>query len=349
MVNHLDLTSDDIRPSSIIHRYSFGNSANLLQDLQLASSRRQNVVQVLSRKHFNLHFGWVRDIMQRLPSSIRAKVTPQGAQDLMSLRRSLSVQIGNILSSKSSPDETPSIFTYLRDNPNLPESEKSPQRLLDEALLLVTAGTYSPMLSLIVAHYHLITRPDIMAKLRSELSAHPQGVDAEQLQQLPYLSAIIQEAHRLTFGLTGRNPRVCPDETVTYTAESPADSRQPRTYRIPAGVPLSASTLLLHTNESLFPAPWDFDPQRWLTHDREALARRRRSMISFMPGTRSCLGMHLANAEIAVMVAAMARWDMRLYGTTSDDVSFLHDYHVMCPRLGSKGVRVEVIGRAKEM
>jgi cytochrome P450 len=284
--------------------------------------------------------------MQRLPSSIRAKVTPPGVQDLMSFRRSLSVQIGNILSSKSSPDDTPSIFTYLRDKPNLPEAEKSPQRLLDEATLLIMAGTYSPMLSLIVAHYHLITRPDIMAKLRSELNAHPQSVDAEQLQQLPYLSAVIQEAHRLTFGLTGRNPRVCPNEALTYTTKSPAATSQPHTYNIPAGVSLSASTLLLHTNESLFPDPWQFDPERWLTDDRETLSRRRRSMVSFMPGTRGCLGMHLANAEIAVIVAAMARWDMRLYDTTADDVSFLHDYHVMCPRLGSKGVRVEVVGIA---
>ena len=202
------------------------------------------------------------------------------------------------------------------------------------------------MLSLAVAHYHLITRPSIMEKLRSELSAHSNIADATQLERLPYLSAIIQEAHRLTFGLTGRNPRVCPNETVFYTQESAVDGSQLQTYRLPAGVSLSASTLLLHTNESLFPDPWSFNPERWLTHDTDMLARRRRCMMSFMPGTRGCLGIHLASAEIAAAVSAMARCDMRLYETTVEDVSFLHDYHVMCPRLGSKGVRVEVMGRA---
>lgn len=287
--------------------------------------------------------------MQSLPSTIGARVTPPGVQDIMSFRRALSTQISNILSRKSSLDDTPSIFIHFRDSPDVPSSEKSPGRLLDEATLLVMAGTYSPMLSLIVAHYHLITRPDMMAKLRSELSAHPPGVDSEQLQQLPYLSAVIQEAHRLTFGLTGRNARICPSEAVTYTAESPAadGSKLQQTYTIPPGVSLSASTLLLHTNESLFPDPWRFDPDRWTTDDSEILGRRRRAMMSFMSGTtRGCLGMHLANAEMAVVVAAMARWDMRLYETTAEDVSFLHDYHVMCPRLDSKGVRVEVIGRA---
>ncbi|KAK2606832.1 hypothetical protein N8I77_005557 [Diaporthe amygdali] len=327
------------------NEYCFGNSADLLQDLQLASRRRQNIVQILSRTPFNLHFSWVRNILQSLPSSIGAKITPPGVRDIVSFRKSLSEQVQNILSSKASPDETPSIFTYLRDTPTLPTSEKSPQRLLDEATLFIMAGTYSPMLSLAVAHYHLIARPDILEKLRSELNAHLDIVDATRLEQLPYLSAIMQEAHRLTFGLTGRNPRVCRDETVFYTTESAPDGSQPQTYRLPAGVSLSASTLLLHTNESLFPDPWWFDPERWLTNDTNILARRRRCMMSFLPGTRGCLGIHLANAEIAAAVSAMARWDMRLYETTLEDVSFLHDYHVMCPRLDSKGVRVEVIGR----
>lgn len=340
--------ADNFGVSSIIHKYCFGNNtADLLQDLQLASRRRQNVVQILSRTPFNLHFSWVRNIMQSLPSRIGAKITPPGVRDVISFRKSLGEQVQKILSSKVSPDETPSIFTYLRDSPTLPTSEKSPQRLLDEATLLIMAGTYSPMLSLAVAHYHLIARPDIMKKLRSELSEHPDIVDATQLEQLPYLSAIMQEAHRLTFGLTGRNPRVCPDETVFYTKESEAGGRQhQQTYRLPAGVSLSASTLLLHTDESVFPDPWRFDPERWLTHDKNILARRRRCMMSFLPGTRGCLGIHLANAEIAAAVGAMARWDMRLYETTLEDVSFLHDYHVMCPKLDSKGVRVEVLGRA---
>lgn len=75
------------------------------------------------------------------------------------------------------------------------------------------AGTYSPMMSLVVAHYHLVTRPDIMTKLRLELPANPAAVTATQLETLPYLSGMVEEAHRLTFGLTGRNPRVGPDDT----------------------------------------------------------------------------------------------------------------------------------------
>ena len=48
---------------------------------------------------------------------------------------------------------------------------------------------------------------------------------------------------------------------------------------------------------------------------------------------------------MAVALAAMVRWDMSLFETGEDDVAFRHDYHVLCPKLGSKGVRVRVLGR----
>ncbi|PSR76355.1 cytochrome P450 [Coniella lustricola] len=335
--------------NDIVHKYCFGNNANLLHDLSLAGTNRENVASVLRRTKFNLHFSWVRDMMQKLPPAIGISITPPGIRDIIAFRRSIRAQVASILAGKRSSTETPSIFTHLRDSPDLPTSEKSPQRLEDEATLLIMAGTFSPMLSLVVAHYHLISRPEIMAKLRSELKSHPSAVTAAQLEQLPFLSAIVQEAHRLTFGLTGRIPRICPDETLVYNSQDVASGKTSRAHMIPPGTSVSASTLILHTNESIYPEPWNFDPERWLITDNPVmLGRQRRAMMSFMRGSRGCIGKHLANAEIAVAIAAMSRWNMHLDETTEEDVSFYHDYHVMCPKLGSKGVRAKVVGRAGE-
>jgi cytochrome P450 len=235
----------------------------------------------------------------------------------------------------SSSRSDPTIFTALRDSPILPPPEKAPHRLEDEATLLVMAGTESTAKSLTLAHCHLLANPPAMAKLRAELADRDLPTTTPP-DQLPYLNGVIQEAHRLSFGLTGRNPRVAPDEPIVYHSGS-------KTFTFPPGTPLSTSTLLVHTNEALFPDPWRFEPARWLG---PAGAARRRYMLAFMRGPRMCIGMHLANAEMAAAVAAMARWDMRLVDTTADDVAFLHDYHVATPRLDSKGVRVEVVGRA---
>ncbi|KAI1159306.1 hypothetical protein F5B18DRAFT_637278 [Nemania serpens] len=75
------------------------------------------------------------------------------------------------------------------------------------------------------------------------------------------------------------------------------------------------------------------------------ISRRRRSMLSFMRGPRVCIGRDLANAEMAVVLAMIARWDLELFKMNEEDVKLKHDYHVMCPKLESKGVRVKVKGR----
>lgn len=142
---------------------------------------------------------------------------------------------------------------------------------------------------------------------------------AAELERLSCLSAITQEAHCLTSGLTGRNARACPDESLIYE-----DKERGKEYTFPPGTSLSVPTLVVHTNESLFPNPWTFNPYRWVsptsnpyatdTHPTkehverndemsELIARRRRSMLSFMRGLRACIGRHLANAEIAVFLS----------------------------------------------
>ncbi|GAW18576.1 hypothetical protein ANO14919_080540 [Xylariales sp. No.14919] len=341
--------------NDVVHKYCFGSDPNLLSNLRLTSARRNNVVSVLGSVKIMFHFSWIRKLSQWLPGGT-------GAHGMMIFRRRIRAQIDAVLARDPSSDEAPSIFTHLRDSTELPTAEKSAQRLEDEAVLMTMAGTYSPMLSLVVAHYHLLTRPDIMTELRTELGAHGPIPTAAELECLPCVSAITQEAHRLSFGLTGRNARVCPDEAIVYK-----DKKKPgRTYVFPARTSLSVSTLVIHTDESLFPNPWIFDPGRWLPatngpadtdtsvirEQKEGqdaasllLSRRRRSMLSFMRGPRVCIGRHLANAEIAVLLDVMARWDMELFETDEEDVKYKHDYHVMCPKLGSKGVRVKVKGR----
>lgn len=218
------------------------------------------------------------------------------------------------------------------------------------------------MLSLAAAYYYFLACPDIIAKLRTELSAYRSAYTAAQLKYLLYLSAITQEAHRLTFGLTGRNPRVCPDEAIVYENKNELN----QTYIFPPSTSLSISTLVIHTDESLFPDPWTFDLGRWLpdiapyaatdtyaTNEQKEredamsliISRRRRSMLSFMRGPRVCIGRDLANAEMAVVLAMIARWDLELFKMNEEDVKLKHDYHVMCPKLESKGVRVKVKGR----
>ena len=196
------------------------------------------------------------------------------------------------------------------------------------------AGTESTAKSIAIAHYHLLANPDLMANLRSELSANPSASLAD-LDRLPYIHSIALEANRLSFGLTGRNPRVSPNVSLRYV-----DAARHTTYVLPPGTPISTSTLLAHTDEAVFPRPWTFDPSRWLGDEG---ARRRKYNLAFSKGPRQCIGMHLADAELVAAIRAMAGWEMELYETDEEDVRFLHDYHVATPRLDSQGVRARVV------
>ena len=172
-----------------------------------------------------------------------------------------------------------------------------------------------------------------MSRLRTELRATPDP-SLKDLQQLPFLNSVILEANRLSFGLTGRNPRIAPGESLHY-----------RQYVIPPGTPVSMSTLCIHTNETVFPDPWAFRPERWLGNEG---AEKRKHMFAFGKGPRKCVGMNLAQAELCLAVAAMAKYDMELFETDERDVRFQHDYHVAHPRLDSKGIRATVLGRNGE-
>ena len=98
-------------------------------------------------------------------------------------------------------------------------------------------------------------------------------------------------------------------------------------------------SLCVHTDEHIFPDPWTFNPDRWL--GLEGVARRKFQM-AFNKGGRNCVGINLAHAEPFLVIAAVTRYELKLFETDASDVEFQHDYHVAYPKLDSKGVRATV-------
>jgi cytochrome P450 len=181
-----------------------------------------------------------------------------------------------------------------------------------------------------IAHYHLLKNPSIMTRLRDELAEAGNPTELKALEQLPYLSAIIHEANRLSFGLTGRNTRVAPPEEVLRYEQ----------YVLPPGTGISMTTLCIHTAEHIFPDPWDFDPDRFLGPQG---IERRKYMMSMGRGPYKCIGINVANAEMSMVLAAVTQYDLQLYKTSEEDVRFMYDYQVAHGKLDSKGVRAKAI------
>ncbi|KAJ5671894.1 Cytochrome P450 [Penicillium longicatenatum] len=184
------------------------------------------------------------------------------------------------------------------------------------------------------------TGKEAVYELRAELETVPVDASWSQLEKLPYLMAVIEEGNRLSFGLTARIGRRAYEELIFTPSSYATTPGTGKSYKIPARTPMSISTLSAHTAQSVFPDPFTFDPERWLG---EAGRERKRFQMAFTKGSRKCLGIELANAELCLVIRALIRsFEMTLYETDATDVSFEHDYQIAMPKMGSKGVRATV-------
>jgi cytochrome P450 len=225
----------------------------------------------------------------------------------------------------------PTIFHELL-NSDLGPEEKTLPRISEEGQTVVGAGTITTAHFLKTTSFHLLANPEILHKLKTELSsAIPNPgipVQLQQLEKLPYLTAVISEGFRMSYGVTSRLPRVSPNTALVFHGRE-----------IPPGTPVSMTSIFMHDNPRLFPNPREFKPERWLKGNSGD--RLNKYLVNFSKGTRGCLGLNLAYAEIYLTLAnVFSQFNLELYETTRDDIDVVHDFFNPSPRLDSKGVRV---------
>ena len=104
----------------------------------------------------------------------------------------------------------------------------------------------------------------------------------------------------------------------------------------------------VHHNPIIFPDSHTFNPQRWIDDPR-----LEKYMVAFSRGSRACIGINLAYAELFSCVARVFRvyggpgnpgpqGTLELFETGDGDVRMVKDMFIPFVREGSKGVRVMV-------
>ena len=108
-----------------------------------------------------------------------------------------------------------------------------------------------------VAAFNAMHNKQIYKRLVRELEQTFPDESAElpftELEKLPYLTGVIKEALRLSFGVVGRLPRVVPDSGATFNG-----------HFVRAGTIVGMSSWLMQRNPEVFPEPMKFEPERWL-------------------------------------------------------------------------------------
>ena len=261
------------------------------------------------------------------------------------------VQAKEIMESSRSPakeTEHLTIFHEILDS-KLPPEEKDLSRLSTEAILLVSAGTMTTTWAISVGIFHLLSAPATLQKLRVELEATipdpSKTTPLAVLESLPYLKGVVLESLRLSYGVTNRLARKA-HEPMQYR-----DKSSGKTWIIPPGTPCSSISLLLHSDPTVFPEPEEFRPERWIENPRLD-----RYLFAFSKGTRQCVGMSLAYAEMYLMMAKVFRdfgsrecrlrgdkGTLELFETDQRDVEPVGDFQIPIVWEGSKGVRMKIL------
>ncbi|KAK0390740.1 hypothetical protein NLU13_0243 [Sarocladium strictum] len=317
----------------VICDYAFAHDRKYLDEPDFMLLWKQTIIGAFEGGALGRLFPWMLPLMKKLP---RAMVSAMDAsvghllnwQDIVKAQVKPIIDGTDDLSRKGDTSRT--IFHTLRDS-DLPPHEKTLQRLCDEGEIMTGAGSETTAQTLTRIMFYICQVPDTLDKMRHELARimtiHGGIPDIAELQALPYLSAVIKEGLRLSYGVTTRLPRIA-HEDITY-----------KDFVIPAGTPVSQTPYFSLMHPGIFPDPQRFRPERWLEAE-EKCQRLNKYLVSFGKGTRQCVGLNLAYAEVYLALAAIAhRFDWTMFETGLEDVVCFHDFFVAVASLESKGVR----------
>lgn len=180
------------------------------------------------------------------------------------------------------PEKTHRTIVHEILDSKLPPHDKSFQRVFEDVSSVSGAGLETIGGALRLIFFHVFSNPEILQKLRAELddakAKNLDVTDLKVLEQLPYLTSTLMEGLRLSPGTATRMARIAPDRDLFY-----------KEWRIPAGTPVGMTTILLHTDEKLYPEPYTFHPERWM--DGTGSRASEKVYAPFSKGTRMCLGM----------------------------------------------------------
>ncbi|KAH9113935.1 hypothetical protein AeMF1_011948 [Aphanomyces euteiches] len=195
-------------------------------------------------------------------------------------------------------------------------ASKSPQTDLLDLILPHASPRKLSTLSWVVVE--ACRRPQVVAKIRQEcqkvLKKYGSMATWESTQEMPYTTAVIQESLRLNsvvYGIPRRD--ACEDDEVPMSDGS--------SIFIPKGTSIAMIAAAIHRNPRYWTKPNEFIPERFLpgtpewTAD-EVLRGGSSHNFYFLPfsmGTKNCIGLRFAMAEIRVILAMLfANFDIKI-------------------------------------
>ncbi|KAF4273163.1 hypothetical protein LV164_000054 [Aspergillus fumigatus] len=180
------------------------------------------------------------------------------------------------------------------------ENRMSRQEIDANAATFVLAGSETTAALLSGCTFYLLKNPHIYRRLVNEIRSrfqHPSEIRLSSIATLSYLNAVLEESLRIYPPIPAMLPRLVPEEGAMINGEY-----------VPAGTSVSMSLWSTFHSSGNFHNPDSFVPERWLASPEEEASGcftmdKKEAFQPFSYGPRNCLGQHLANAEMRLILA----------------------------------------------
>jgi|GEM_PF-4504414 len=161
----------------------------------------------------------------------------------------------------------------------------------EEMMSLLMSAHETVATTLSWTYYLLAQSPNATARLENEILTQigDRPLELDDLPQVPYVKAIIQESMRL----------YPPAWTISRQA---IETTTLANIEVPIGSRIFINPITLHRDERWFPDPHKFNPDRFIGGDI-----KKHSYLPFSTGSRKCIGRELAMLEAQILLISIVQ------------------------------------------
>lgn len=182
----------------------------------------------------------------------------------------------------------PEIIRGMSENGKKKLTEEEMYWLSGEGFNFLLAGTETTAATLTAITFWLLAKPEVYERLMKDLDTlSPDTIKWTELEQKPYMWAVVHEALRMMPGVSHRSSRVARTEDLVFR-----DRKSGKEWVIPRGTPVGMTSMIQHWDEELFPNPDEFMPERWLLEDGKPDFKLQKNLLAFGKSGhgRACIG-----------------------------------------------------------
>ncbi|KAF5230818.1 hypothetical protein FANTH_13669 [Fusarium anthophilum] len=258
----------------IIGDLAFGEPFGCLEDatyhpwVDLLFQSMKNMSFLINSKRLS----WIGPLfMMTVPHSLRTKLAENQELSRQKVRKRL--DLGT---------ERPDFMDAMIRKSKALDLPISFEELTSNAFILIIAGSETTATLMSAATYFLATHPECLAKLKDEVRSAFQSedqIDMISVQELKYLSAVLDESLRLYPPAPGPSPRVISEGGDTISGNF-----------IPEGTNVDIWHWVLYHDPNHFAMVEEFHPERWLGDDPRFALDAKHVFQPFSLGPRNCIG-----------------------------------------------------------